>query len=254
MSYNQIDPAASYRLYGRLGNVNQTIIGLYSPKAYQGSSGAGSRITGNEIKTDAQGNFELFISKEKRGDNWLPMTDDDKSLTIYQIFGDWEKENKGQLLLERIDTAGVRSDLPSEQAMKNRYAAFDEGIRQQIAIWLNIFSRQMAAPANLFQPPAIIQVASKGSYFSAMHWQVKEDEALVIEFDDPAAARYWSFSCYNVWSDLLDPAGRQTSLNFTQAKKGADGKYRIVMSATRYRRLRTGWILRAIRRVLLIGV
>lgn len=228
---NTIDPNGVYRIYGELGTVNQTIFGVYSMEAFDGESGAASRIKGRELTLEKDGSFEIFVSREKMGTNWLYLPPTGGSMSIYQIFGDWNTERKGTILLERLDTNTQRAPIPSEEIMANKIAAFNAGIRKNVSVWLSIFEHLMQKKTNIFETPKIIQVASKGSYFSAATWDVKDDQALIIQFDEPPGSTYWSFSLYTVWSDVLDRASRHTSLNFTQTHRDEDGKYRIVMAA-----------------------
>ena len=230
--YTPLDPAGSYRVYGEMGSVNQTIFGLYSDRALDGEEGAGARIKGDAIKLKRDGTFELFLSAEEQGENWLPLHDDVSSFTIYQIFGDWEHERKGKLYIERLDTLNTPSSLPSEQQFQQQLNAFHAGLIKNVTVWLKVFEQIFNAPANVFMKPRTIQVASLGSFFSHAHWHIETDQALIIEFDEPADASYWSFSCYTAWTDTLDPGNRHSSLNFTQTVPDQDGKYRIVMAAS----------------------
>lgn len=226
-----IDDQGVYRLYGRLGTVNQTIIGLYSPQAYEGSSGAGSRIRGRDLVLEDDGSFELFISKHKQGKNWIPMTPGTSMLSIYQIFGDWARENKGLLLFERLDTAGKRGTHPSPDRIARQIAEFNTGIEKMVSTWLRIAEHHISQAENKLSEPRIIPVASLGSFFTTGNWNLAEDQALVIEFDKPEAASYWGWTFYQAWGDLLDVTRRQSSLNFASAEKDEDGRYRLVLSS-----------------------
>ena len=53
----------------------------------------------------------------------------------------------------------------------------------------------------------------------------------MIEVSAPTDARYWGWTLYNGWSETLDYANRQTSLNFRQSHVDPDGKIRLVLSA-----------------------
>ncbi|MFK7977335.1 MAG: hypothetical protein AB8C02_14460 [Halioglobus sp.] len=113
----QLDPQGVYRVWGRLGNVNRTIFGVYSSKALEGVSGGGARLLGSELKTDAHGHFELFVSLKRMGENWLPMTKDTQSMTIYQIYSDWGfsfYQPWGELL----DIASRQASLNSSQVLR----------------------------------------------------------------------------------------------------------------------------------------
>jgi len=66
----------------------------------------------------------------------------------------------------------------------------------------------------------------------ACRWQLEPNQALVVEFDEPAAT-YWSIQTYMLhWLQPLDFANRVTSLNDGQVRVDDDGKVRVVISAT----------------------
>ena len=64
------------------------------------------------MKTDADGNFELYIGGEKRADNWLPTTPGSRKLFIREAFDAWF-ETPTTLSIERI---GMDSPRPIPDA------------------------------------------------------------------------------------------------------------------------------------------
>jgi hypothetical protein len=227
----RIDPKGTYRIWGQLGKVNQTIFGVYSLTALEGESGARDRIRGEDLKTDNDGNFELFMSAQKMDGNWLPLANDVASMTIYQVFSDWNRERKGQLMIERLDTQDKSAAHLTPASFKKIVNGLDKEIERFLKLWMAITQQYHGSiPDNIVTPPRRIQVTHLGSQFAPGHWRLNDDEAMIIEFDDPKA-RYWGFSFYQPWGELLDTVTRQTSLNNSQTHKDADGKYRIVVSA-----------------------
>jgi hypothetical protein len=224
LSTTRLDPAGSYRIWGQLGTVRQSIFGVYANSALEGESGARARIRGEDLKTDRKGNFELYLSAEKIGENWLPLAEDVASMTIYQIYSDWNTEHKGKLMIERLDT----QDAPS--ADQAQVSGLDKHMAWFLELWTKITRKYHGGmPDNTITPPRRIQVTYLGSQFATGHWNLDNDEALIIEFEDPGAT-YWGFSFYQPWGELLDIATRQASLNHTQAYRDDDGKYRLVVT------------------------
>ena len=227
----RIDPKGTYRIWGQLGTVNQTIFGVYSKTALEGESGARDRIRGEDLKTDKDGNFELFMSANKREGNWLPLVDDVASMTIYQVYADWNIERKGQLMIERLDTQGSSAAHLTSASFANIVEGLDDQMSWFLNVWMGVTQNYHGKiPDNIVTPPRRIQVTHLGSQFAPGHWNLKEDQAMIIEFEDPKS-RYWGFSFYQPWGELLDTVTRQTSLNSSQTYKDVDGKYRIVVSA-----------------------
>jgi hypothetical protein len=225
----------AYRIVGRLGTVNQTTIGSYAfsnkPEQTLDKKLAGERATNKTLKTDKDGNFELVISKEKiPAQNWIPLIDGATSVTIYQIYGDWQKERKGEFHIERIGEDGEVPPVATIASMAASIESAGEDIFNTVKYWLDQTTRLYKLPANTTEEPHYIQISSLGSYFAAAHYAVPVGHALVAEFAAPAGADYWGLTLYNAWGQMPDYTHRQTSLNSRQAVADADGKYRIVLS------------------------
>ena len=59
-------------------------------------------ILGDQIETDVNGNFELFIGGKERAQNWLPTTSRSRKLFIREAFDAWE-EMPTKLTIELCD-------------------------------------------------------------------------------------------------------------------------------------------------------
>jgi len=106
-----------------------------------------------------------------------------------------------------------------------------KGVEHYVNSWLDIADKLSWIPANSLAPPRRIQIASLGAWFVAGRYDVEEGEALIVEVPLPEQARYWGWTLYNPWSETLDYANRQTSLNFVQAQADEDGVLRLVLAA-----------------------
>lgn len=220
-----------YRITGRLGSANHTIIGSYAGDDENGL--AGERMLGRNLTTDANGNFELLVSQQRPADadNWIELVPGATSITIYQVFGDWEKERKGEYRIEAVGMEGQPAPLLSQAVMGERLVEAGAFVKDRVNDWLAIADRIDFLPDNSFMPPKQIQIASLGSWFEYGNYSIQDDEALIIEVDAPTNARYWGLTLYNWWGETLDYKNRQTSLNHTQAAIDSDGKLRVVLAA-----------------------
>ena len=86
-------------------------------------------------------------------------------------------------------------------------------------------------PANTLSTPAHNAAFLANQLQSAGHFQLADDEALVITID-PGSARYFNVPVTNVWTVTDDYWDQQTSLNNVQATAAADGTYTLVLSPT----------------------
>ena len=59
-------------------------------------------------KRREDGSFEVYLTPERRGENWVELPDDANNLYVREIFIDWEAEQPSTLWIERLDV-----ELPS---------------------------------------------------------------------------------------------------------------------------------------------
>jgi hypothetical protein len=74
------------------------------------------------------------------------------------------------------------------------------------------------------------QVGSPSNNTAMAIFELRDDEALVLELDEVPNGTYWSFQLGDVWSRSLDFTNRQSSLNDREIKVDADGRVRCVVS------------------------
>ncbi|MEM9175459.1 MAG: DUF1214 domain-containing protein [Myxococcota bacterium] len=225
----RVEAGAAYRISGRLGTANQTTIGSYAGDTQDAR--AGDRIRGEDLVIEADGSFTLVLSAERTPGNWLPLDPEATSISIYQIFGDWEQETKGVFRIERIGTEGRPSPPLEPDETAARLVAAAENVRHTVRTWLAVTDQLSWIPKNTLARPREIQVASLGAWFVPGRFDLAPREALIVEFPVPERARYWGFTLYNGWSETLDYANRQTSLNARQTRIDPDGMIRLVLAA-----------------------
>ena len=177
------------------------------------------------------GDFELVLSAERRPGNWLPLDPEATSIAIYQIFAGWNEETKGAFRIERIGDEGLSPEPLQPPVVAEQLVKAARGVRHYVDSWLEIADRLSWIPANPLAPPREIQIASLGAWFCAGRYELGAGQALIVEVPVPEAARYWGWTLYNRWSETLDYANRQTSLNMAQARVDSDGVIRLVLAA-----------------------
>ena len=83
------------------------------------------QLTKKELVVDDDGNFEIVVSRTRKGDNWLSNTKDGvcaTSILIRESFMDWENEVGSTWSIERVDTRGVRSPVRDQALVDQQYA------------------------------------------------------------------------------------------------------------------------------------
>ncbi len=216
-----------YRLYGKLGSCNQTIIGTYSGGTMDAR--AGERVTQNEIVADKKGNFELFIGKTRRKGNWIKPVKGAETLAIYQVFCDWDRETKGRFSIECTGRGGSGPAPLNCDAVAGRLRSNARELESKVKSWVGIGKKLSLIPANSTTRPREIKLAHKDTFFTTGKWRIQNDEALVVEVRSPKNCNYWGWCMYTPWSEALDYDNYQTSLNNNQAVIDPDNKIRVVI-------------------------
>jgi hypothetical protein len=235
-----------------------------------GSKATIGKLDTRDIQVNADGTFEVLIGAarpEGYTGNFIPTTvkkgsvvgrgdvlKDDKHayrLFIRELFGDWEKEEPlDDLYIERI---GADGEYPKVRTAKDTAAQLRQLgllVKNHMTYWTALYARPLAPgllspeqktgslvplPVNdLFKPRANTTQSGGGQSTNAMTaglFELKDDQALVIEFDMAVQPDQLGFHLANYWGESYDFANHVTSLNHLQSYRSSDGVYRYVVSA-----------------------
>lgn len=224
----RIDDAHDYRVYGTLGSVAQTTFGVYAGKDDQAQA---VKTRSEDLDVAADGSFEIFFTRERMGDtNWFQLPAGANSFCCYQTFGDWDRQAKGVIQIECLNPLE-----PARPAtLAESIAAFDAQLadaRELFAMWVKDIPARVfgALPKNFVIPPMQPPSAMAGAWFAPIPWELRDDEALVIDYEIPSGSPYVGICLTDAWSSMIDIETRQTSLNLAQSVV-ADGRVRILLS------------------------
>ncbi len=227
-----ISGACEYRIRGNRGTVAYL---AFATQAGHYGQGGGLPPTGaleaSELETDADGDFEIAVSCEKRPGNWLPMKPESGLLIVRQTFLDRTTERLASLTVERVDGPG--------QPLPVTPQAVDDGLRNAstlvagasllFAKWARDFQKH-ANELPQFDP-AVSNAAGGDPNIAYYHsyWRLGPDEALVIDVVPPRC-QYWNFQLNNYWMESLDYRWFRVHTNKHLATANADGSVRIVVA------------------------
>ena len=212
----------AYRVSGRIGNAR------YLSMDFRQSSPA-QTISRDELPSDADGNFEIFIGGPERKNDWWPMFPGTTGILVRELFDDWLSAEKSRLRIECLT-----GDLaPRPEHRSNRVAAEfdlvgDWILEGAIRYWTKASGR-LAENPNAFGSNA----SRSGTKLPDVHsgwWDLGPDDALLIELPDPDA-EFWGLQLASSLWHTLDYANRLTTINGAQADRDADGVFRMVLSA-----------------------
>ena len=228
-----ITPGGSYRLRGKRGSLRLTVLAQVVP---QGSAGAGSRahLHLSDLKADAEGRYDVRLSATKpagyTGD-WWQLDPRATRLMLRMVSADWGKEAEPTFAIERTDHPPGRPRPPAA-TLEQRLRALPRAI--DFIGLMFVDHVQQLREAGFVNKLKVFDVpfgALAGQFYYEGVYDLKDDEALIIESPVPAKCDYRSLILTNEIYETTDWINNHASLNDTQARPDSDGKLRIVVSA-----------------------
>ncbi|HEY3698677.1 MAG TPA: DUF1214 domain-containing protein [Spongiibacteraceae bacterium] len=242
---------------GDSGSINEnndgskaTIGNLHSRKIQINADGTFEILIGPERPDGYTGNFIPSVVKKgtvvPRGD----VLESDKfahRLYIRELFGDWGKEEPlDDLYIERVGAAGQYPKVRTAKGTATQLRQLGVLIKNHMQYWTELYGhsldpfrqlpqRKLNLEFNeLFAPRANTTKEGGGQSTNAMTgglFKLRDDQALLIEFDVAVEPDHISFHLANYWGESYDFANHVTSLNQLQSYRSSDGVYRYVVSA-----------------------
>ena len=236
-----IDGQSVYRIHGNVGTarfLNFTVQGprpdrpdiLHEPFGDIPEA----NLFGHQMKTDADGGFELYIGGPERGPNWLPTTPGTRKLFIRQGFDSWD-DLPATMRIERVDMTEPRPVPTPDDFL----AAFDwagDFVTGLMRDWPDFTYRHAAGSTgpdtpNIFPPDDAAEAAAnakRGRLAVNMYWRIAPDEALIVEFD--AHDGFWMLSNMGAFCSSMDYLYRPVSYTPARTKVDSDGRIRLVLA------------------------
>jgi hypothetical protein len=232
-----IDATGSYRLRGEIGSVRILRVGLF------GALPTGPTFilpvpTYYDLKTlhlDANGQFDVLLSperpKEYTGD-WWQLKPNTSQLLLRQVAFDWKSERDPRISIERLDRP-VERTRPSADDLRKRLQYLGNEI-SNIAL-LFVDHVEGLRKEGYINKLKIFDVSHMGGLIGQFYYEgaydLRPDEALIVETKVPEGCTYWSIILTNDLYETTDWYNNQSSLNGSQARVDADGIVRYVVSA-----------------------
>ena len=190
-----------------------------------------SFLHSGEIDFDADGNFEVVVSREPREGNWLELAPESTGVLVRTVHHDRSAETPPVMTIERLDAPRPRPVRPDEvSAGLAKAGQVVLGYAELVRDWWQ---------SNLSQRPNTIDFSeatylSNGGVADRLHgfgsWHKPASGALVVQFHPPAC-EYWILQVCNIWQENLDvyEDGQGYLTKFT-AHYEPDGSVRAVIS------------------------
>jgi len=189
------------------------------------------KIGNQDLLVEPDGSFEITVSKEPSGKNWLKMEDGTTLLMVRQTFSDRFNEVPAELEVINTMADPVPGALTARQVDEGLKTAsmFVGGASLLFARWAHGFKKHVNQ-LPIFNPE--ISNAAGGDesiiYYHS-YWKLEQDEALIIEVQPPLCDA-WNFQMNNYWMESLDYRYHTICINAQSAVYGPDGSIRLVVS------------------------
>ena len=231
--YSRLNGSMKYRIHGNRGTVSYlsfcTQKGGYETDGRMVVTGF---LDASQLKTDQDGNFEINVSRDPQPGNWLPMEDASVSVLVRQTFMDRKSEVPAKLAIERIGTTDTPGPLDPQVLAQSlqRVTSFVENTAKLFADW----AQSYLPHSNQLPPADQAYCQSVGGdpniFYYHSHWELHEDQALVIHIDKVPECSFWNLQINNYWLESLDYRYHQICLNKHQAQYDENGGVTLVLS------------------------
>ncbi len=186
-------------------------------------------LSGHDLVLDDDRRFEISVDAEPAGDrpNHIRSNASAQEFYIRDVMLDWALDEPNELEIERLgDAPTTPARTIDEQAeltveYMNRFAEFTQKIARGMT----------SGPVNQMQLAwsADTGGALRKQIYVGGHFELEDDDALVIDVNDGGAA-YFVVPTGNIWGTTFDIAHRTSTLNKAQAHPNVDGTYTFVLS------------------------
>jgi hypothetical protein len=228
----QISGKYEYKIYGKRNTVDH--ISFHTQNGNYGSTGGLApcgKIDNAGLVVEEDGSFEIFITREPRGRNWLKMEEETSLLMVRQTFADRSTELPAQL--EVINLSGQKKPGPLTPAQ------LDEGLKMAsmfvggagllFARWANDFKKHVNQLPQFDPGKSNAAGGDESIIYYHSYWKIEPGEILMIDVRPPECDA-WNFQLNNYWMESLDYRYHHISINKHSAFYEPDGTVRIAVS------------------------
>lgn len=223
---------AEYVVTGRRGTTTdvtfQVLAGDYTPEGVPRSLAA---FDDRDVEIAPDGSFELRFGppRDDAPANYVTLEPGAAMLLVREVWSDWTA-TPGTIAIARADRVGRAPEVPDEPLQRKRLDSAAKSLVGQLKTFLAFPEWfYLKLPVNTMTEPRLTPGGLATQYSSAGHYELADDEALVVTV--PASdAPYQGFQLGTMWYLSMDFANHQTSLTADQARHDADGKIRFVIS------------------------
>jgi len=217
------------------GNRNTVhYIGFFTQNGDYGTTGGlapcGS-LEGKDLQVEEDGTFEIVLSREPKGRNWLKTEEDTGLVMVRQTFLNRFNEIPAELNIRNLSGKKVPDSLTPRMVDEGLKTAglFVAGAPLLFTRWAKGF-QEHTNKLPLFDPTVSNAAGGDANiiYYHS-HWKLAPDEALEITAFPPDCDS-WNFQLNNYWMESLDYRYFTVCTSKGYAQPGEDGSIRVVVA------------------------
>ena len=221
-----------YRLRGTRGTVRYLSFGTKANRyAVDGTMASTGELDARDLKVRQDGSFEIIVSRNRQGENWLPSAADSSMVLVRNTLLDRARETPALISIERL--GGPKKPAPLSAARLERAllatAAFVRGTSNTFADWVRDFRAQPNQLWTVDQSMFFRAGGDPNIFYLHGYWVLGPDEALVIEATPPQC-EFWNFQLDDYWMESLDYRYAPVWVNSHTAKYNPDGSFRLTVA------------------------
>lgn len=234
-----LDGDKTYKITGNFGDYRLIVAQVFSHLMGHPKSTMLGNFEFSDFDIHEDGSFEVIASSKKRGGNWIPLDPESKYNFIFirRAMSDWY-DGRGSMKVTLLDEP-ERYEEPDDKLQAERILLAADFMEFLVKRWnIGVYDMYLSYTDGQKNTLAMVPgseiskdvMGSPSTFYFWGVYEIKNDEALIIEMDAPDAG-YWSFQLFDVWTKPLDFVNRQTDVNMSRAAIDDDGKLRIVISS-----------------------
>ena len=221
-----------YRITGTRGTAPYLTFGSKANRyAIDGTMATTGEINLKDCDINPDGTFEIIASTKPHNRNWLKLEPDTDMIIGRETFLDRTVEVPCKIKIERIGGPAAPPPLTAEKIDTNLQATVKwvQGTAKTFADWSQLFKQHPNQLPTTHQAMSINGGGDPNIRYYHGYWELRPDEALVIESEVPECA-FWNFQLDNYWMESLEYRWLPVWVNKHSCKYEKDGTIKLVIA------------------------
>jgi len=226
-----LNPAREYCITGVRGSIDYLSFITAKP-GENGRSQQIAHLDTKALKLRPDGTFEIQLSREPKGENWLAMDAETRSVSVRQTYLDRRVETPAQLTIRAAGEPLTPPPLTLDKIRTQLEAA--RGFTLYCATLFTNWTEGYLAHPNAL-PPADQEACLRAGgdpniYFYRSFWRLGPDEALVMRIPRIPECDTWNLQVDNYWQESMDYRYFKSNVNKHTASGDPDGSVTVVIA------------------------